>query len=563
MRQLNRVNQYARVWQQSAGEMQHLSVGELAACCYCSERHARSLLRLWQQSQWVEWLAEPGRGKRGKLRFLTSPDALRRQLIRQHLDLGQPHSAMQLSQLDPEQLTHLLQPLMGGHWQNDAPTLRIPYYRPLENWHPLQLTGRAEQHMAMQVFSGLTRFNQQRVEGDLAHHWHISEDGVMWDFYLRPQLFWHNGEQVLGEQLLQGLHQLLNDKLAHPLFASVQSITLPHPACLRFQLSKPDYWLASRLASVPALLPHPENATQGCGPWQLARFEPELVRLESHPRYHLQHPLMQALEYWITPSLFAPELGTSCRHPVQIAIGQAEELPQLRPVEESVSLGFCYLAIQHHRLTPLQALSIMSLIHRNALISHLDVDEGLITPSSHVLPGWASPVWSAIEEAVLPAKLTLYYHLPVELHAMANSLKQTLLEQGCELTLCFHPQKSWRGCDGLSEADLVMGDRLIGEAPEYTLESWLRSDTLWTAMLSPRRYSHLQHSLDTIQNEPLEERRFSALAETYLALMQGGHLMPLFNYRYQVSAPPGVQGIHLNARGWFDFSRAWIPPPLG
>lgn len=25
----------------------------------------------------------------------------------------------------------------------------------------------------------------------------------------------------------------------------------------------------------------------------------------------------------------------------------------------------------------------------------------------------------------------------------------------------------------------MMGDRLIGEAPEYTLEQWLRCDPLW------------------------------------------------------------------------------------
>lgn len=37
-------------------------------------------------------------------------------------------------------------------------------------------------------------------------------------------------------------------------------------------------------------------------------------------------------------------------------------------------------------------------------------------------------------------------------------------------------------------------------------------------------------------------------------------LTPLFNYQYQVSAPPGVNGIRLNARGWFDFSAAWLPP---
>jgi len=44
--------------------------------------------------------------------------------------------------------------------------------------------------------------------------------------------------------------------------------------------------------------------------------------------------------------------------------------------------------------------------------------------------------------------------------------------------------------------------------------------------------------------------------------MTGGILLPLFNYRYQIYAPPCVEGIELNTPGWFDFSRAWIPPPI-
>jgi len=43
--------------------------------------------------------------------------------------------------------------------------------------------------------------------------------------------------------------------------------------------------------------------------------------------------------------------------------------------------------------------------------------------------------------------------------------------------------------------------------------------------------------------------------------MDDAIITPLFNYRYQISAPPGVNGIELNAWGWFDFTQAWLPPP--
>jgi MarR-like DNA-binding transcriptional regulator SgrR of sgrS sRNA len=71
------------------------------------------------------------------------------------------------------------------------------------------------------------------------------------------------------------------------------------------------------------------------------------------------------------------------------------------------------------------------------------VDENLITPSNALLPGWSIPQWDELDEVALPEKLTLAYHLPVELHAMAEQLCHALALLGCELTLIFHNAKNW------------------------------------------------------------------------------------------------------------------------
>ncbi len=54
MRLLNRLNQYQRLWQPSAGEPQSVTVGELAERCFCSERHVRTLLKQAQDAGWLE-----------------------------------------------------------------------------------------------------------------------------------------------------------------------------------------------------------------------------------------------------------------------------------------------------------------------------------------------------------------------------------------------------------------------------------------------------------------------------------------------------------------------------
>lgn len=564
MRQLNRLKQYQRLWQPSEGAPQQVTIAELASRCFCSERHVRTLLRQAQEAGWLNWHAQSGHGKRGELRFYVSPESLRNTMMEEALKHGQQHNALELAQLAPEELRELLHPFLGGQWQNDTPTLRIPYYRSLDALQPGFLPGRAEQHLAGQVFSGLTRFNGNSSEptGDLAHHWEVTDGGLRWHFYIRSTLHWHNGDKIETAQLQRSLKALLMLPALRKLFQSVLDIEVTHPQCLTFTLHQPDYWLPHRLATYCSRLAHPDQPMTGSGPFRLSVFDSELVRLESHEQYHLSHPLIKAIEYWITPTLFDYGLGTSCRHPVQIAIGEPDELESLRLVSNSTSLGFCYLTLkQSDRMSELQARRLINIIHLSTLLHTLPLNEGLITPTEELLPGLPIPRWPDLTHVSLPAALTLVYHLPVELHTMANQLKQYLAQQGCELTVIFHDAKTWDGCPQLADADMMMGDRLIGEAPEYTLEQWLRCDTLWPHLLSAPQVAHLQATLDAVQTQADEQARYAGLRAIFTRLMDNAVLTPLFNYQYQISAPPGVNGIRLNTRGWFDFTEAWLPAP--
>lgn len=564
MRQLNRLKQYQRLWQPSEGAPQQVTIAELASRCFCSERHVRTLLRQAQEAGWLNWHAQSGRGKRGELRFYVSPESLRNTMMEEALKHGQQHNALELAQLAPEELRELLHPFLGGQWQNDTPTLRIPYYRSLDALQPGFLPGRAEQHLAGQIFSGLTRFNGNSSEptGDLAHHWEVTDGGLRWHFYIRSTLHWHNGDKIETAQLQRSLKALLMLPALRKLFQSVLDIEVTHPQCLTFTLHQPDYWLPHRLATYCSRLAHPDQPMTGSGPFRLSVFDSELVRLESHEQYHLSHPLIKAIEYWITPTLFDYGLGTSCRHPVQIAIGEPDELESLRLVSNSTSLGFCYLTLkQSDRMSELQARRLINIIHLSTLLHTLPLNEGLITPTEELLPGMPIPRWPDLTHVLLPAALTLVYHLPVELHTMANQLKQYLAQQGCELTVIFHDAKTWDGCPQLADADMMMGDRLIGEAPEYTLEQWLRCDTLWPHLLSAPQVAHLQATLDAVQTQADEQARHAGLRAIFTRLMDNAVLTPLFNYQYQISAPPGVNGIRLNTRGWFDFTAAWLPAP--
>lgn len=566
MRLVHRLGQYQRLYHQLGSAPVAITIGELAAIFCCSERHARTLVQQLQQQGWLSWHSQAGRGKRAQLQCLKTPDELRAAHLQRLLQLGDHQGALEMAQLAPQHLQELLSPHLGGQWQEGSPTLRIPYYRTLEKLDPLTLSGRAEQHLVATVYAGLTRFNTgcPEPQPDLAHHWQVSEDGLRWQFFLRNQLRWHNGETLTAQQLLQTLNTLRQHPRSQPLLSSVAAISLPHTLCVQFDLQIPDYWLAHRLAELPCLMTHPELPTLGAGPFKLALNEPHMVRLELHPYYHLQHPYLESIEYWITPELPTRSTDTSCQHPVRITIGQQEELAQARPVQRSMSQGWCYLAINQRRgvLSEAQGQKLLMLIQRSGLLASLPIQQGVIMPSHEMLPGWAIPEHDVREDVELPPRLTLLYHPPIELESVTQALQQLLAEHGCQLAIRYYSGKRWQSTEQIAQADLLLADNLIGEAPEATLESWLRRDLLWQGILREEDWQHQQRILQQIQQCPVPLQRYSQLKAYYQQLMEAAILTPLFNYQYQVSAPPRIHGVMLTAYGWFDFCQAWLPPPL-
>lgn len=565
MRLQNRLNQYQRLYANAGNQPATVNVSELAAVFCCSERHTRTLLAHFQHAGWISWQSQAGRGKRAALHCLKSPESLRESYLQQLLKNGEHSAALQLSEMDPKHLNALLAPHLGGQWQADAPTLRIPYYRSMQPLDPQTLTGRAEQHLAHTIHAGLTRFipGESLPQPDLAHHWQISNDGKTWHFFLRSQLYWHNGEPVSAEQLCQQFERLRHSPRSKYSLETVAHLSLPHALCLQFDLDKPDYWLAHRLADLNCLLPHPDDPLCGAGPFRLASFASELVRLEQHPSYHLQHPFLAAIEFWITPQLFAQKDNVSCQHPVRIMLGEQNELADVKPVKRSTSLGFCYIAanLRRQHLTSEQAQKIIMIIQRSGLLNHLPLDHDLVKPSKEMLPDWPIPEHD-VHDVALPTKLTLLFHPPVELEFVAEALQTYLIAEGCELEVIYHPGRLWDNDGAIDEADLLLGDRLIGEAPEATLENWLRQDPLWPGILSDEEILQQRERLQTIQQIPLTNQRADELRDHFYHLMKRGSITPLFNYQYQVSAPPRVNGVQLTAWGWFDFCQAWIPPPV-
>ena len=67
------------------------------------------------------------------------------------------------------------------------------------------------------VFSGLVRFDDRGLpQGDLAESWGISQDGTAYNFSIRPNAFWHDGEPVTSDDVAFTAEYFRSDDLPIP-----------------------------------------------------------------------------------------------------------------------------------------------------------------------------------------------------------------------------------------------------------------------------------------------------------------------------------------------------------
>lgn len=241
---------FIRLWQSCSGQPQETTLERLAQQMHCSRRHMRNLLNAMQAQGWLSWQAEAGRGKRSQLRFYATGLALQQQRAEELLEQDGIEQLVQLVG-DKSQARQMIASRLGRSFRQGKHILRILYYRPLLNLLPGSPLRRSETHLARQIFSSLTRINEENgeLEPDIAHHWQQLSP-QHWRFYLRPAIQFHHGRELDMADVIASLERLTRQ----PLFSHLTRIDSPTPWTLDIYLSQPDDWLPWLLGSVSAMI---------------------------------------------------------------------------------------------------------------------------------------------------------------------------------------------------------------------------------------------------------------------------------------------------------------------
>lgn len=543
--------QFIRLWQRCQGEAQETTLHDLAQQLNCSRRHMRNLLNAMQEAGWLSWQAEVGRGKRSRLRFHATGLALQQQRAEELLE---QEGIDQLVQLvgDKNQVRQMIAAHLGRSFRQGKHILRVLYYRPLLNLLPGSPLRRSESHLARQIFSGLTRINEENgeIEPDIAHHWQQTSP-LRWRFFLRPAIRFHHGRELTMADVISSLQRLRTQ----PRFAHLSEVTSPAPWTLDIALSQPDAWLPWLLGSVSAMiLPQewPElrdfaRQPIGTGPYAVVRNQPSQLKIQAYDDYFGYRALIDDVSIWVLPEISNDLVYAG----VKLEGAVADERSEESRLEEG-----CYFLLFDQRSAKGRDAQIrhwLSYLCNPVTLLNL----AGVGYQRYWFPAWGLlPRWhhrrdlSPVEKPPGLDSLTLTcYSQHVEHEVIAGALRPLLAQQGVTLHIRQISYENW--FHGEAQSDVWLGSVNFTLPLDYSLFAQLYEIPL------------LHHCLpDNWAQDAARWRQQSLpLAEWCKGLVENHSLHPLFHHWLLLEGQRSMRGVRMNTLGWFDFKSAWFAPP--
>ena len=427
--------QFIRLWQCCEGQSKETTLNELADLLNCSRRHMRTLLNTMQQQGWLNWEAEAGRGKRSRLIFLYTGLALQQQRAE---DLLEQDRIDQLVQLvgDKAAVRQMLVSHLGRSFRQGRHILRVLYYRPMKNLLPGTALRRSETHMARQIFSGLTRINEENgeLEADVAHHWQQLSP-LHWRFFLRPGIHFHHGRELEISDVINSLQRACT----LPLYGHISRIHSPTAWTVDIELSEPDQWLPWLMGYIPSMilprewdsLPHFASQPVGTGPYAVTRNTNNQLKIRAFDDYFGYRALIDEVNVWVLPEI-SEEL--SCGLTLE---GSTEGE---KAVESRLEEGCYYLLFdaRSHRGASRDVRRWVShvLSPANLIYQAEEQYQTYWFPAYGLLPRWhhARPVHGEKPAGLESITLT-YYRDHVEHRFIARIMSKLLAAEGVQLDI--------------------------------------------------------------------------------------------------------------------------------
>ncbi|MCR4391447.1 MAG: ABC transporter substrate-binding protein [Candidatus Acetothermia bacterium] len=174
--------------------------------------------------------------------------------------------------------------------------LRIGMTQEILNLDPHVATAFSSFRIMENVYETLLEFDENMgLKPGLAASWSISPDGTVYTFTIRQGVVFHDGSPLTAEDVKYTYQRVLDPATASPqasYLASVREIEVTSPYQLRITLKYPTASFLTYLALISIVpsdfvskVADPKTTPLGTGPFRLAEFGPDFVRLVRNPGY--------------------------------------------------------------------------------------------------------------------------------------------------------------------------------------------------------------------------------------------------------------------------------------
>lgn len=185
--------------------------------------------------------------------------------------------------------------------------------------NPVIANSSVDRDLASIIYSGLIKVGSDgQAQPDLAERYEVSEDGLIYDFYLREDVEFHDGEPVTANDVVFTILKIQDPKIRSPHISDWEGVAIEKVSDrqIRFILDEPDpdFLLENNIGILPRHLWLDINAEAfslslynrepiGSGPYKIDKVRkdtidiPQSYVLESYKDYALGRPLIDEIVF--------------------------------------------------------------------------------------------------------------------------------------------------------------------------------------------------------------------------------------------------------------------------
>ncbi|MEH7438736.1 ABC transporter substrate-binding protein [Neobacillus drentensis] len=546
---------------------------ELEALWYCTQKNVKRKLKNFQDEGRCTYIPGKGRGNSSRLIF-ASPFHKEVNTAVEHLvQKDQLEDLIQLLQL-PIPKTWIanvsteIQNLLGWRSNHESKDiLRTVITRNLTTLDPLMTSVNFETFLIHQLGDTLVIYDKKRDEvlPHLAHHWEVSEDQLMWTFYLQKGVRFHNQHFFTSKDVKYTFERFYEGGSPHYwLLEDIQAIDCPSPYIIRFHLKLPNpfflrYLSSHNLVILPANEPFDEYRWIATGPFQLKKRTDTVLILEAFNDYFLPRPFLDEIEFYRVTKETAPYITYVVDGP-----GSSDSTIR-KPASE---VGFRFLAFNLKKPSMIANQSFREAIYHLIDMKDMWADLGrtdLKEASSYFY--WKSKPQIKMKERIMPLieksgyggeTLTIYTLTYPRYQEEANWIKRQANKYGINLEIKTYTIEELYD-PTIEAADMIfMGEVASNDHHLSFIGAFLNKTLIFNRFFSSEHLNTIEKYFEQIIQEASWEKRENLLDEVE-NFLRAEHL---FIYLYHPIKDrifhPMIKDIEFESFGFVDFRKLWI-----